>query len=124
MPFWPHAPGSASPPRSFGHMPQAKRRRRAPCSAGHLPQDEPRKCQRLTKRGSHFVGSAWGKWQDCEVEVEPLQSLACSSVQGTSFGGIGFLSQARQVQSAERKTLNLAVVDSSLTVGVGAFSIM
>ena len=27
-----------------GHMPEAKRRCRAPCSAGHLPQAEPRKC--------------------------------------------------------------------------------
>ena len=93
-----------------------------------LPQAEPRKCQRLSKRGSHFVGSAWGKWQDCEVEVEPLQCLGCSSVQRRhelrdhrlSLS----LSQARLAQSAERKALNFVVVGSSSTVGVGAHSNM
>ena len=56
--------------------------------------------------------------------MEPLQCLGCSSLQDTSFEGIGFFSQARLAQSAERKALNLVVVRSSPTVGVVAFFTM
>ena len=48
-----------------------------------------------------------GKWQDCEVEVEPLQCLGCSSVQVTSFEGIGSSHKAAKLSRQSARLLTL-----------------
>ena len=65
-----------------------------------------------------FVGLSWVHVQECtEMECAPATS-------GPDLGLGHSLAQARLAQSAERKALNLVVVGSSPTVGVGSTLIM
>ena len=61
-----------------------------------------------------FVGLSW-------VHVQECTEMECAAATSGPDSGLGHsLAQARLAQSAERKTLNLVVVGSSPTVGVGS----
>ena len=85
---------------------------------GLMRQLERPTCQRCGMRGPYLVGLIWVHLQEC-TEME------CAAASSEPASGRGHsLAQARLAQSAERKALNLVVVGSSPTVGVGATLIM
>ena len=65
-----------------------------------------------------FVGLSW-------VHVQECTEMECAVAPSEPVLGRGhYLAQVRLAQSAERKAVNLVVVGSSPTVGVGAILTM